>query len=191
MWRTFTLIGLFCSGQVLAAAPAHQVDQASGLHSWQWRDSQLSLTLNQRRPDQSRGFFQARGFSGEQAEPLARDCLFQATLRNQATSPTAITVDLGQWRVIAKDSPPRPPKLEQQWQPQWQQSGVSQAARLAFRWALFPTRQIFQPGDWNMGMITLGLTPGEGFDLVITWQEQDTPKSLRLTGLHCAPDQAP
>lgn len=191
MWRPLILIGLFCSSHAHAETPNHTVDPATGLHSWQWADSQVSFSLNQRQPDQSRGFFQARGFSSAQAEAIAQDCLFQATIRNPASSPTAITIDLGTWQVIAKDHKPQPPKLEQVWQQQWQQSGVTQPARIAFRWALFPTQQTFQPGDWNMGMITMGLTPGDEFDLIITWKAQGAPKSLRLNGLHCTADQAP
>jgi hypothetical protein len=98
-------------------------------------------------------------------------------------------LDLAEWRVTAPGSGPRPLRLADDWQAQWQQRAVSQAARIAFRWSLLPGRQSFEPGDWNMGMVTLGLAPGSPFDLLLVWHAGPGKRQLRLEGMRCAPDR--
>ena len=191
----FGLAWLLLCACLLPASPAmadftHSVAADSGLETWQWTDGNSSFTFNQRLPDQARAFFLARGFTSEQSEPIAQNCFFQIVIRNLASNSKAMTLDLEQWQVIEKDGATHPPRLEQAWQQQWQAMGVKKAARIAFRWALFPSRQSFQPGDWNMGLITMGVRPGKLFDLIINWEEQDRPRKIRLTDMRCSPDRS-
>jgi hypothetical protein len=173
----------------VAASVEHSRDQATGLETWQWHGDGASLTFNQLLPDQSRAYFQGRGFPPEHAEQVALACVFQTIIRNRADAVVPLEVDLSQWRVIPVQGNPRPPQLQSDWQAQWERRRIVQSARLAFRWSLFPTRQTFQPGDWNMGMVTFGLTPGEAFDLELTWHEGTEPRRWRLEDMRCAPDQ--
>lgn len=46
---------------------------------------------------------------------------------------------------------------------------MSQAARLAFRWAQLPPEQHYAPGEWNQGMLATGLPPGHRFDVIARW----------------------
>lgn len=182
------LLLLLCLSQVtLAASAVEQVaEEGSGLPGWRWEDTVVSFTFNQRLPDQTRAFFQGRGFLPEQAEPLAHDCVFQAIIRNSATAATPMEIDLAQWRVIPDAGAAQPLRLESQWQQEWEQRRVAEAARIAFRWSLFPTRQTFEPGDWNMGMITLGLPPGSRFELDVVWRAGNQILHQRFPGMHCA-----
>ena len=65
---------------------------------------------------------------------------------------------------------------------------MSEASRLAFQWALFPTQQEFLADDYNWGMTAIGLPPGSVFDLDVFWQADGKPHSARLAAVECAPD---
>ncbi len=177
-----------------AAAHAGEVvritEPETGLPSWQWSDGRAAFTFNQRLPDQTRAFFQARGFGAEEAERIAQACVFQAIIRNTATTDHVMRLDLAEWRVRPAGGEFRPLIIEPQWQKRWAARDVAQPARIAFRWSLFPTRQSFEPGDWNMGMITVGLEPGATFDLAVAWHEGEQPQERLFPGMVCAPDLA-
>ncbi|SCZ58390.1 hypothetical protein [Thiohalomonas denitrificans] len=173
----------------VAAQPDQRVNPETGLAGWEWQDDAASITFNQRLPDQSRAYFQGRGFRSEEAEQIAQNCVFQAVIRNRADASAAMQLDLADWRVVPVGSEPRPLRLESDWQAEWEQRSVGQGARIAFRWSLFPTVQTFQPGDWNMGMITIGLPPGEPFDLEVNWRQGEESRRLRFENMRCAPDR--
>lgn len=174
-----------------AADGVRKTDPETGLVSWHWQGEALSLELVQRLPDQTRAFFLGRGFEGDNGDAIAAACVFQTILRNEAPEgdgPT-LTVDLNEWRVVRNEKA-APPRLEKQWQSRWEETGASQAARVAFRWSLFPTRQQFEPGDYNWGMIPFGPEPGERFDLRIVWREDGETRRGVMQDLRCAPDVA-
>ena len=171
------------------AEPEKHVDPETGLVGWEWQDDDVSITLNQRLPDQSRAYFQGRGFRSEAADRIAESCVFQAIIRNRADPPVVMQLNLADWRVHQAGESVRPLRLESEWQPEWERRDVGQAARIAFRWSLFPTVQTFQPGDWNMGMITIGLHPGESFDLEVVWRQDEVPRRVSFGGMRCAPER--
>ena len=179
---------LLCGAGIATAAVQQIVEEGSGLPGWQWQGEGVSFTFNQRLPDQTRAFFQGRGFTPQQAEPLAADCVFQAIIRNGAGAAAPMTLNLAEWRVHPTGGSAQPLRLEAQWQEQWERTGVSQPARIAFRWSLFPTTQHFEPGDWNMGMITLGLAPGSRFDLEVIWRSGAESRHQRFPAMQCATD---
>lgn len=183
------LFGLLWNSLVTADI-THRIDDATGLQTWEWTDGKSQFTFNQRVPDQARAFFQARGFTSVQSEPIAQNCFFQIIIRNLANNDNPMVLDLEQWQVIEKNGATHPPRLEQHWRQQLQEMKVTKAAGIAFRWALFPTHQSFQPGDWNMGLITMGTAPGKPFSLNITWKEQDTPRQVRINDMRCGSDRS-
>lgn len=186
---TLVLLALFEAGHAVAVGVEHSRDQATGLETWQWHGEGASFTFNQLLPDQSRAYFQGRRFQPGDAERVALACVFQTIIRNPADAAVPLDLDLSEWRVVPAHGKPRPPPLEIDWQAEWERRQVSQSARVAFRWSLFPTRQTFQPGDWNMGMVTFGLPPGSHFDLDLTWRQGDKPRRLRLDEMRCAADR--
>lgn len=162
----------------------------SGLSRWHFRDGALSLELAQRLPDQTRAFFMGRGFDAASADRFARACVFQAIVRNatpaDAAGPT-LAIDLGRWRVEPGDVPL---PLEAEWQRRWVASAQPERARIAFRWALFPTQQAFEPGDYNWGMIALGPAPGSRVSVNLVWHEDDQLRQGRILGVDCPRDEA-
>jgi len=176
------------------AAPAsetsHTVDPAATVESWETRVYGVSLKLAQILPDQVRGFYFARGFDRDSVERLAaQSCVFQTILRNESAS-GAIHNNLADWRVRHAGGE-QPLKLMHEWLEEWERRGVPQSARLAFRWALFPTIQKFAVGDWNMGMTTYALPLGSQFDLRFVWTVNGIRHEGLLQGVRCAMETMP
>lgn len=173
--------------------PSQGIDPDAGLPYWAWEEPPVEIRLIQRLPDQTRGFFIARGFSSAAADRIARSCVFQSIQRNRGAGPEAqvMDIDLTRWRLVpaeGPDSSPRPLALKETWDQEWAATGESQSARVAFRWSLFPTHQTFRAGDYNWGMISFGVPPGTRFDLTLTWTLDGEPREAILKGLICAPE---
>lgn len=191
--RTMAVSGLLflLPGLVLATQVTKTVNAETGLVGWKLRSGELELELVQRLPDQTRAFFQARGFQAEIADSIARGCVMQTIVRNigQPDKAQAVRVDLKEWRLKYR-SVIRPIKLKETWLAEWAGSKVSPAARIAFRWATFPTEQTFEPrGDYNWGMTSYGLPPGAEFDLQVVWHEGSQRHTAWLRHIQCAADR--
>lgn len=178
---------LLCLASAAGAEVRSFVDESGILRGWEWRGDGVTLQQIQRLPDQTRAFFQGRGFPPVAADRLARTCVFQTVLRNGGEGP--IAVDLADWRIDTGTGP-RPLLLTAQWQVEWEGMGLPEPARIAFQWAMFPTRQTFEPQDWSMGMIGYPLKPGDHFDLHTQWRQAAGVRSAVIKGLACAPDLA-
>jgi hypothetical protein len=178
----------------LAAAHAGAVvntgtDEEAQLPYWEIVEHGVSIRLVQRLPDQTRGFFQARGFSEADAERIAQSCVFQTVFKNAspASDPSVVEYNLIDWVVHAAGAR-RAMKTREQWQKEWTERQAPQPARIAFEWALLPTRQSYRPGDYNWGMTIFDLRPGSEFDLDVVWRERGKDYVVRLNGVRCAPD---
>ena len=187
-WATVTLAA---SDSGAAADPSPRTDPDTGLVTWTLRDGAISLELIQRLPDQTRAFFQGRGFPAASADEFARACVFQAIVGNAfgGDQVPVVAIDLRHWRVDAGQGP-IPLPVEAGWQPRWAAAGVSQAAQIAFRWALFPTVQTFMTGDHGWGMIPFGLAPGTLFDLTVVWSEDGLERTAQLLAIQCTADRS-
>lgn len=173
------------SGQVSAEVITSEEAQ-TGLRTWEWREAGVSVQLVQRLPDQTRAFFQGRGFNSPDADTIAKACIFQTIFRNDGKQP--LSYDLDDWRINYRGQ--RPPLLtRERWNEKWQESEASQAARIALRWSLLPTRQHFESGDYNWGMISFGLLPGESFDLTLMLTLAGNPVTGTIPRIVCAADQ--
>jgi hypothetical protein len=183
------LLLLLLAGTPLAAEIARSADEETGLRKWHLAEGKLEVELVQRLPDQTRGFFMARGFSPAIADEIAVSCIFQTIIRNTGTQAdaVAVSVDLAQWRVIRADGE-QGVRLKEPWMASWPENSVGEASRLAFQWALFPTQQEFLADDYNWGMTAFGLPPGAVFDLDLVWQEDGKMHTTRIAALECAPD---
>lgn len=187
---TLALLALVAPGASASPGTPGEVqartDATTGLTTWTWRGENLSLELAQLLPDQTRAFFLGRGFGPEHAERIARHCVFQAVLRNHGAR-APVEVNLHDW---SSHGPNRtvPPRPDRDWQATWANMDTPEAARIAFRWALFPAEHRFEPGDWLMGMVLFDLTPGTPFDLTLRWREAGETRQTRLPDLRCASD---
>jgi len=172
------------------AAELHTgIDEQAQLPFWELQDRGMSLRLVQRLPDQTRAFFLARGFSKDDAELIAQSCVFQTVFRNTSnkSDPDPISYDQRDWVVIGNDGNSGM-KTREAWEAIWTERNAPKAARIAFKWALYPTEQTYQPGDYNWGMSTTGLVPGSKFDLKVTWHQYDSIRSAVIKDMRCAPD---
>jgi len=183
------LLPVFLPGMLYAAEVVHSANDETGLRKWHLVEGNLEVELVQRLPDQTRGFFMARGFSAAIADEIAASCIFQTIIRNTGSQADGGTVgvDLAQWRVIHAAGE-QGIRLKQPWLASWPDTAVSKASRLAFQWALFPTRQEFLVDDYNWGMTAFGLPPGAVFDLDLVWQENGAAHTARIVAIECAPD---
>lgn len=158
-------------------------DPDTGAETWEVRGHGVTLRLTQILPDQARAFYINRGFRAEDAEPYATSCVYMAVLRNDAV-PGGVHFRLADWRVRVHGDE-RPLQPVDAWMALWRQRGLSEPARIAFRWAQFPAEQSYEPGEWNQGMLAVGLPPGSRFDLMARWQAADKPHEGVLTDVLC------
>jgi hypothetical protein len=186
---------LFCAMSTHMAAASVQAvtDPATGLQSWQLQAHDFSLQLVQRLPDQTRAFFQARGFSKQVADKIATHCVLQAIGKNTSHAPngSSIEYNLADWQVRVNGKLQHI-KLKSDWEREWvQDDRVSKASRIAFRWATFPSQQNFEPdGDFNWGMISFDLPPGTAFDLQLVWKQNKQLRQQWINKILCPSDQS-
>ena len=160
--RLVTLAAAMLSLALPAAAVVNTgTDDEARLPYWEVVEPGVSLRIVQRLPDQTRGFFQARGFSMADSELIAQSCVFQIVFKNLSpvTEPVTIEYNLHEWVVHAAGAK-RGMKTREDWKKIWIGRRVPPAAQLAFEWGLLPTRQTYGPGDYNWGMSVFGLAPG-------------------------------
>ena len=164
-------------------------DEVAQLPFWEWRDKTISIRLVQRLPDQSRGYFEARGFNKEHAELIAKSCVFQTVFKNvaKAGSNEVIRYDLSRWQVRVKGKS-QAMKLREHWEKKWKELAVPSKAKIAFKWSLLPTRQTYKAQDYNWGMSVYGLAPGTKFDLVMIWDVNGKAHTVTIDNMECAPD---
>jgi hypothetical protein len=163
------------------------IERETGLKFWTWRFNGVTMQLVQRLPDQTRAFFLGRGFAADTADLIGRACVFQTIFRNDGKQP--VVYDLNDWRVNYQGER-RSLRTREVWDRQWQVQGINQAARIAFRWSLLPTRQGFEPGDYNWGMTSFGLQPAEQFDLSLVVVINGESVVGEIPALVCAADLA-
>lgn len=190
------LLPVFLSAQVIT-----NMDESTKLKSWTLVQSGLELQLIQRLPDQTRGFFQGRGFNKQQADDIATQCVLQTIVKNTGAKGAdskknnrAISISLKEWRVKKAGGQIQAIKLKEDWTKQWsaiqdENLQVKKSAQIAFRWATFPSEQTFEAGgDYNWGMISFGLMPGETFDLHVFWKTELKINDEWIRGIECPED---
>ena len=172
-----------CAAPVPAVTVPERSDARSGAPVWKWSGGGVAVRAMGRPPDHTRAFFLGRGFPDDAAKRFARSCVFGMTLRNRAAG-GPIRFDVGEWRVRT-DSGRRPLVATARWQKRWRAMGVPERARTAFGWATFPRSERLGEGGYLMGMVAMGLNPGDRFDLVIRWRQGGADRRLVLEGLRC------
>jgi hypothetical protein len=191
-------ITTFASLIVLLLSPALAVaeiqletgtDPDAALPYWQISDEGMSLRLVQRLPDQTRGYFLARGFAEPEADLIAKSCVFQTVFKNESQKfqPSPLEYNLHDW-VVSTGGKTQGLKVREDWKPVWQQRKVAPAAQLAFEWSLYPTQQIYKPGDYNWGMSIFNLKPGTKFDLKVVWRQHGKSHVATIKNMQCAAD---
>ncbi|MDP1646273.1 MAG: hypothetical protein Q8L71_12385 [Thiobacillus sp.] len=86
----------------------------TGLESWQVEARGIQIRLTQTSPDQAWAFYQARGFTLEQAEHYASSCVFMTVIRNIGATP--IKHRLSDWRYVIEGGRSRPIRSKTEWE---------------------------------------------------------------------------
>lgn len=164
-------------------------DRLAKLPYWELRAEAMTFRLVQRLPDQTRAYFSGRGFSKEDAEFVAGYCVFQTIFTNSASADSKhlIQYDANKWLVVYKDKQ-QSPVLREDWRTIWQQRKAKKPQRIAFEWSLLPTRQQYQPADYNWGMMVYRVPHGATFDLNLFWTLDGEEHNATIKKLQCAKD---
>ncbi|HSO83200.1 hypothetical protein [Thiocapsa sp.] len=170
-------------GALPISAEPVRFDPETGAATYETQAHGVSVSLTQLLPDQVRAFYVARGFDLADADVFADACVYMTVLRND-TAPGEIDFRLSDWEAQHNDEVRPLPPLED-WLAQWTARGVPDSARLAFRWAQFPSEQSYAPGEWNQGMLATGLPSGSRFDLIARWTIADQTYEGRLDDVLC------
>ena len=160
-----------------------QVNPETGLSSWKTTGDALSLELVQVVPDYVRAVYSARGLPQEIVDAVSSYCVFGTILHNTTEQPLAYRV--ADWRYITPDGIRHRIKTKSEWVAEWREMGV------AFRWSLLPDDQTYNVGDWGQGFTTIGLQPGDRFDLEYSWRQGEATITRTIREVRCAPVQAP
>ena len=175
----------FASGAIASEIETSR-DPETGLRAWSWSHEEISLRLLQLLPDRTRAFFLGRGFPPDAADRIGRSCVFQTIFRNDGTH--VLEYDLGDWSILHQSNG-RLLRTRETWDLVWETRKIAESARIAFRWALLPTVQRFEPGDYNWGMTSFGLPPGEHFGLSLVVAVDGKPVNTRIRALQRATDR--
>jgi len=178
------VLAAFANTAAYATGTHHKINPRTGIETWQARGHGVFLSLTQMAPDQAEAFFLARGFDRKSAEKYAAACVFGTIFRNESV-PSPVSCNLADWRIVTPQGE-RKLKLKEDWERQWKARGVSESARIAFRWSQFPTKQRFALGDWNQGMTTYALPRGGRFNLKFKWTVKGVTHEGVLSGVRCA-----
>ncbi len=171
----------------VAAASESRTDPDLGTVTWETRDHGVYFSMTQLLPDQLRAFFLSRGFDRAATERYATSCVFMTVVRNDRAG-APVHLDVGNWSHDDGDGA-RPPMTRLAWEQVWRDQDVSDTARLAFRWAQFPDRQLYRTGgDWNQGMLSVDRHDDRPFDITAAVEIAGIPVSLVLEGVTCAID---
>jgi hypothetical protein len=173
------LLGLFLAGNTLAE---------DGGIEWRHRATQgaVTLTANPLGIAARTSFYTARGFSEAVIRPYAQACGFSFGMQNGGNR--MIVSRLADWHAVGADGKRIALHLPEAWDATWAKAGVSQAARIAFRWAQFQSEIAFEPGDWIMGMATLEERPSGPFRLMVRYRDDSGDHEIVLDKLACAQD---
>ncbi len=156
--------------------------------SWTHRAVQgaVTLTANPLDRESRMAFYGARGFPEATILPYAQACGFSFGMQNDGAN-TLIT-RLADWQAVGADGSRVALRLPEAWDMAWAKSGVSEDARIAFRWAQFQPENTFEPGDWIMGMATLEVPLSGTFRLVARYRDDKGNHEIVLDKLSCAKD---
>ncbi len=188
-WLTLPLrtVGVFLITVGLcgtAAAEPDRVDQLTGAATWEMQRNGVRLSLTQLLPDQVRAFYVNRGFDLDDVEGFATACVLMAVMRN-VEAEGVIAFRQADWEIETEGESRAVPSLAS-WLDLWQARDVPPAAQLAFRWAQLPSEQQYAPGEWNQGMLAMGLPPGSHFDLIARWTQAGQTHEGKLSHVRCA-----
>lgn len=176
------LFSLPCSSGTLQSS---HINSATGAKSWETHEHGVHFSLTQILPEQVQAFYVNRGFTLEQIEPYASSCVYMTVLRND-NAPGTIHFMSNTWSISAAGKAHTLISVDK-WVQKLSTDNTKKSALIAFRWAQFPPEQEYEPGgDWNQGMLSIGLPAGSQFDVIARWDIDGKTYDTKLQGVLCA-----
>ena len=168
-----------------AAEQKVQTDPVTGAKTWGTKVNGVHFSLTQILPEQLKAFYVNRGFSLEQIKSYTSSCVYMTVLRND-TAPGEIHYTSNNWTILVNNKRHILVPVSQ-WVKKLSKTGATKPALIAFRWAQFPPEQSYEPGgNWNQGMLSIGLSPSSRFDAIAKWDIAGKEFEAKLTGVQCA-----
>ncbi len=182
---TGLLIGHFSLSCQAGTPQSTQIDSDTGAVTSKIQVHGVSFSLTQLLPEQVLAFYVNRGFTIKQIDSYASSCVYMTVLRND-NAPGTIHFISHNWKVLV-DGKPHSLVSVDNWEQQLTTKNTSKAALVAFRWAQFPPEHEYEPGgDWNQGMLSIGLPASSQFDIIARWDIEGKNYEATLRGIHCA-----
>lgn len=182
---TASLISLLSFSIHADTSQTERTDSATGAKTWETHVDGVHFSLTQILPEQVKAFYVNRGFSLEQIEAYATSCVYMTVLRND-NAPGNIHFISNNWSILVDNKPHNLAPVSQ-WVKHLSSTGAKKSAVIAFRWAQFPPEQEYKPGgDWNQGMLSIGLPPGSTFDVIAKWDIAGKEYEAKLAEVQCA-----
>ena len=168
-----------------ASSQNTHIDSVTSAKTWSIKNKGVLFSLTQILPQQLQAFYVNRGFSLKQIEDYTSSCVYMTVLRNDS-APGKIHFISNNWSIIV-DKKPKPLVPITQWINRLKAKSAKKSALIAFRWAQFPPEQEYEPGgDWNQGMLSIGLPANKKFDIVAHWDIAGKQFETTLKGVQCA-----
>lgn len=177
-------IGLFSLSCFAETPQSTHIDSATGVITWEINTYGVHFSLKQILPEQAQAFYVNRGFTLKQIEPYTSSCVYMTVLRND-NAPGTIHFISNNWSVLI-DGKSHPLVSVDNWMQRLTTNNTKKSALVAFRWAQFPPEHEYEPGgDWNQGMLSVGLPPSSQFDVIARWKIDGKAYETKLQGIKC------
>ena len=134
--------------------------------------------------EQAASFYLARGLPNALAERYARACVILVVMRSSRSDGT-ISTRLGDWRVRPADGAALRIRGRGDWLAELDRAKVTPEARMAFEWVQFPEDADLHAGDSIQGMLSVPVSRGSVFSLIVRWQSGDDRHEASIDTIRC------
>lgn len=175
------LMLLACSG----TSPAAETVKGPPPGTWSYEDDNLRLRVRANPPDGIAAFYEARGFTQDAIALLRSKCFMTVSIRNK--NYPVLWLEPDNWRVLIDGKQLQRYPMSY-WQQQFDELGVPDATRAAFRWTQLPERRDLRVDEPVGGNITLPPLAGP-FTLLLRFdigRQRGDRLVLRFSQLSCA-----
>jgi len=178
-------VGLFSLSCFADTPQAVDFNKTTGAGTWSISRDGVHFSLTQILPEQAKAFYVNRGFTLQQIEPYISSCVYMAVLRNDNAAGTIHFISKN-WPVQFNGKPHSLLPVNE-WVKKLTTKTTKQSSLVAFRWAQFPPEQEYEPGgDWNQGMLSIGLPASSQFTITARWDIKGKAYEATLQGVQCA-----
>ncbi|MFK5913731.1 MAG: hypothetical protein QM484_05085 [Woeseiaceae bacterium] len=179
------VIGLMSFSCYAETPQITRMNATTGAVTWELHAHGVHFSLTQILVEQAQAFYINRGFTLKQITPYSSSCIYMAVLRND-TAPGTIHFIRDNWSILVDEKPHLLISVNE-WVQRFTTKNIKKSALIAFRWAQFPVEQEYEPGgDWNQGMLSVGLPPESKFDVIARWDIDGKVNEITLQGIQCA-----